>query len=321
MPSLRLARSFAEVDDALNQHLSRIISDGPEELLTRTENAQPALMAVSLAVVRVLEKQSGRSLDQLGAFVAGHSLGEYSALAAVRALSLGDTARLLRARGAAMQRAVPPGEGAMAAIFPVEATVAAEIAAEASTPTNFCDLANDNGGGQMVLSGHTAAVERAIAAATARGIKRAVKLPVSAPFHCRMMEPAAAEMADRLADAAFVAPRLPVITNVTATPVSDPAEIKRLLVAQITGMVRWRESVESFPSLQINQAVELGAGKVLAGLVQADGGGGCHPVPRLARGYRGLRNQSLTHPSVTHPVTHPSLSPQILTPRSDPCFH
>ncbi|MCX8500720.1 MAG: ACP S-malonyltransferase, partial [Alphaproteobacteria bacterium] len=159
-------------------------------------------------------------------------------------------------------------EGAMAAIFPVEAAVAAEIVREASTAANFCDLANDNGGGQMVVSGHTAAVERAMAAATARGIKRAVKLPVSAPFHCRLMEPAAAEMADRLADAAFVAPRLLVLTNVTATPVSDPAEIRRLLVAQITGMVRWRETVLSFPSLQVTQAVELGAGKVLAGLVK-----------------------------------------------------
>ncbi|MDI9408814.1 MAG: ACP S-malonyltransferase [Candidatus Pacebacteria bacterium] len=259
---------FAEVDDALNHHLSKIIFTGPEDQLTQTENAQPALMAVSLAVVKVLEKQSGRSLDQMADFVAGHSLGEYSGLAAVRALSISDTARLLRARGLAMQRAVPAGEGAMAAIFPVETAVAAQLVAEASTEKNYCDLANDNGGGQMVVSGHVAAVERAMAAATARGIKRAVRLPVSAPFHCRLMAAAAAEMADRLADAAFVAPRLPVLANVTAAAVSDPSEIKRLLVTQITGMVRWRETVESFGSLGITQAVELGAGKVLAGLVK-----------------------------------------------------
>ena len=259
---------FAEVDDALNEHLSKTIFEGPEDALTRTENAQPALMAVSLAVVKVLEKQSGKSLNQLASYVAGHSLGEYSALAAVRALSIKDTAQLLRARGLAMQRAVPAGIGAMAAIFPVETTVAAELVAEASTKENFCDLANDNGGGQMVVSGHLEAVERAMAAATARGIKRAVRLPVSAPFHCRLMAPAAADMADRLADAGFAAPSLPVLANVTAAAVSDPAEIKKLLVAQITGMVRWRETVESFPSLGIGQAVELGAGKVLAGLVK-----------------------------------------------------
>lgn len=258
---------FGEVDDALSQSLSRLIWQGPEDELTLTENAQPALMAVSVAVARVLAKQSGRKLAALGTYVAGHSLGEYSALAASGALPLADTARLLKTRGLAMQRAVKVGVGAMAAIFPCEFDGAVAIAAEAAEG-EICEIANDNGGGQIVLSGHADAIDRAIVLAGARGIKRAVKLPVSAPFHCRLMAPAADAMAEALAMTPIAAPSIPLIANVTAKPVTDPQAIPGLLVQQVTGMVRWRETVEALAQFGVTEIVELGAGKVLAGLAK-----------------------------------------------------
>jgi [acyl-carrier-protein] S-malonyltransferase len=258
---------FEEVDDALDQRLSRLVWDGADSDLALTENAQPALMTVSVAVVRVIEAESGRAIETFGNFVAGHSLGEYSALAAVRSLTLGDAARLLRLRGQAMQRAVPVGEGAMAALLGVELDVAREIAA-AAAETDVCAVANDNGAGQVVLSGHIEAIDRAIALAAARGIKRAIKLPVSAPFHCSLMGPAQDVMADALGDVTIAIPALPLIANVAAEPVNDPARIRDLLIEQVTGMVRWRESMERLGAMGVDRFVEVGAGKVLTGLAK-----------------------------------------------------
>jgi len=259
---------FEEVDAALSQSLSRVIFEGPEAELTLTANAQPALMAVSLAVVRALEAELGVSMSK-AAFVAGHSLGEYSALCAAGALSLSDAARLLRLRGSAMQAAVPVGAGAMAALLGVELDAAREIAAAAADATGaVCEVANDNGGGQVVLSGARAGVEKAMEIAKERGVKRAVLLPVSAPFHCALMQPAAEAMKDALADAAIARPRAPVVANVTAAPASEPEEIRRLLVEQVTGAVRWRESVAFMAGAGVTKFVECGAGKVLAGLLK-----------------------------------------------------
>ncbi len=258
---------FAEVDEALKQSLSRLMFDGPEAELTLTENAQPALMAVSLAVVRVLEKEGGLELSKAAGFVAGHSLGEYSALAAAGAFSLADTARLLKIRGRAMQKAVPVGVGAMAALLGLDFDAARAIAAEAAEG-EVCAAANDNGGGQVVVSGHKAAVERAVALAATRGAKRSVILPVSAPFHCALMKPAAEAMAEALAEFAPKAPALPLVANVTAAQTVDPEEIRGLLVEQVTGTVRWRESVLYMKEQGVDTLVELGTGKVLSGLAK-----------------------------------------------------
>ena len=259
--------TFQEVDEALRQNLSRIMFEGPESDLTLTENAQPALMAVSLAVMRVLERDGKVDLKRHVAFVAGHSLGEYSALAAARSFTLADAARLLKRRGLAMQRAVPVGVGAMAALIGAELDVAQAVAAEASQG-EVCSVANDNGGGQVVVSGNKSAVERAIAAAAARGIKRSIMLPVSAPFHCALMAPAAREMAEALEQVKVAQPYVPLIANVTAAAVTAPEQIKRLLVEQVTGMVRWRESVLAMKAQNVDQLVELGAGRVLSGLAK-----------------------------------------------------
>jgi [acyl-carrier-protein] S-malonyltransferase len=258
---------FEEVDDALAQHLSRIMFEGPEADLTLTENAQPALMAVSLAVMRTLEVEVDRSLESLVGFVAGHSLGEYSALAAARSLSLADTARLLKRRGQAMQQAVAVGAGAMAALLGAELSTVRAIAKDVAEG-EVCDVANDNGAGQVVISGDSAAVERAVALAPARGVRRAIALAVSAPFHSALMEPAAAAMADALAEVAIATPAVPLIANVSAEPVSDPDTIRRQLIEQVTAMVRWRESVERLVDLGVDGFVEVGAGKVLSGLVR-----------------------------------------------------
>ena len=258
---------FEEIDDALSQRLSRLMFEGPESELTLTENAQPALMAVSFAVVRTLTRETGRSLDTMVRFVAGHSLGEYTALAAAGALSLGDTARLLKRRGQAMQQAVPVGEGAMAALLGVELADARMLAADAAAG-EVCDVANDNGASQVVISGASAAIERALALAAERGIKRAIKLSVSAPFHSALMRPAADVMQEALAKVELAVPVVPLIANVTAEPVSDPDAIRDQLVQQVTGMVRWRESVERMAALGVDGFVELGAGKVLSGLVR-----------------------------------------------------
>ena len=258
---------FEEVDDALNQRLSRLMFEGPEADLTLTENAQPALMAVSLAVVRTLERDGGRSLESLVRFVAGHSLGEYSALAAAGALSLGDAARLLKRRGQAMQQAVAVGEGAMAALLGAELDVARALVKDAAEG-EVCDVANDNGAGQVVISGAAAAIERALQLAAARGVKRAIKLAVSAPFHSALMRPAADVMADALAAVEIAVPAVPLIANVTAEPVNDPAAIRTQLVSQVTGLVRWRESIERLTTLGVDGFAELGAGKVLSGLVR-----------------------------------------------------
>ena len=259
---------FEEVDDALSQKLSQLMWDGPEADLTLTENAQPALMATSLAVARVIEAETGKRLADLGVAVAGHSLGEYSALAAVGALTVSDTARLLKRRGQAMQKAVPLGTGAMAALLGVEISVAQEIA-EAAAQGEVCDIANDNGGGQVVLSGTAGAIARAVAFAPTKGVKRALTLPVSAPFHCRLMQPAADTMADALAEVAMVPPSLPVVINVTARPEQDTDKLRRSLVEQVTGRVRWSESISHMANVMgISQFVELGSGKVLTGLVK-----------------------------------------------------
>jgi [acyl-carrier-protein] S-malonyltransferase len=258
---------FDEVDDALAQPLSALMFEGPLDELTLTANAQPALMATSLAALRVLEAEAGLDVARDVAFLAGHSLGEYSALAAAGALSIADTARLLRIRGDAMQAAVPVGEGAMAALIGIEVEGAREIAAEAAEG-QVCDVANDNGGGQVVVSGHKPAVERAVAIAQGRGVKRAVMLPVSAPFHCALMAPAAEAMRAALAEVAVSAPKAPVVANVTAAPVSDPHAIRAALVAQVTGTVRWRESVAFMADAGVTSLVEVGAGKVLSGLVK-----------------------------------------------------
>ena len=265
---------FDEVDETLGQRLSKVMFEGPAEALTLTENAQPALMAMSLAVTRVLAQEGGVHVAERAALVLGHSLGEYSALAAAGALSVAGTAKLLRLRGTAMQAAVAPGQGAMAALLGVEAVVAAEICAEAAVLKRegepdlrqVVQVANDNGGGQVVISGHKAAVERAVEIAKTRGVKRAMLLPVSAPFHCALMAPAADRMEEALADTLFAAPVVPLIANVTAAKVTAPSDIKRLLVAQVTGTVRWRESIVAAMDMGVDRFVELGAGRVLTGL-------------------------------------------------------
>ncbi|MCC6777858.1 MAG: ACP S-malonyltransferase [Hyphomicrobiales bacterium] len=270
------ARSvFEEVDAALGDRLTKVIWEGPSEALTLTENAQPALMAVSLAVLRVLEAEAGLDLSRDARFVAGHSLGEYSALAAAGALGLADTARLLRIRGRAMQKAVPVGSGAMAALLGMDFDQAVEVAAEAAQG-QVCQAANDNGGGQVVVSGDKDAVARAVEIAKGKGARRAMMLPVSAPFHCALMQPAAAAMAQALSEVTMSPPRVPVVSNVLAKPLTDPAEIIKALVAQVTGTVRWRESIAFMAGEGVTTFYELGAGKVLSGLVKriAEGASG-----------------------------------------------
>ena len=266
---------FEEVDAALNETLTKVIWEGPAETLTLTENAQPALMAVSLAVMRVLETEAGVDLARDAQFVAGHSLGEYSALAAAGALSVGDTARLLRTRGRAMQKAVPVGTGAMAALLGLDFEQAVTVAGEAARD-QICQAANDNGGGQVVVSGDKAAVERAVEIAKGRGARRAMMLPVSAPFHCALMQPAADVMAAALAAVTVKSPAVPVVANVLAKPVRDPADIVAALVAQVTGTVRWRDSIVFMANAGVTQFYEVGAGKVLSGLVKriAEGASG-----------------------------------------------
>ncbi len=260
-------RVFEEVDAALGEKLSQTMWNGPPETLTLTENAQPALMAVSLAAVRVLESEAGVDLGRDAAFVAGHSLGEYSALAAARSLTVADAARLLRIRGRAMQKAVPVGAGAMAALIGVELDAAKSIAAEAAS-AGVCAAANDNGGGQVVLSGTKAAVERAVEIAKARGVKRAMLLPVSAPFHCALMQPAADAMAQALAEVSVKPPSAPLVANVLAEPITDPDAVVRSLVTQVTSTVRWRESVLYMVKAGVTVFYEVGAGKVLTGLIK-----------------------------------------------------
>jgi [acyl-carrier-protein] S-malonyltransferase len=255
---------FDEVDAALGQKLSQIMWDGPAETLTLTENAQPALMAVSMAVMRVLEAR-GLKLGGTIKYVAGHSLGEYSALAAAGAFSLSDAARLLKLRGQAMQKAVPVGVGAMAALLGVGIDAARKIAAEAAQG-DVCDVANDNDPTQVVLSGHKSAIDRVAEVGKAHGLRRALPLPVSAPFHSALMQPAADAMRTALAAIALQAPRVPVIANVLAKPISDPAEIKRRLVEQVCATVRWRECVEAMAALGVTHLYEIGSGKVLSGL-------------------------------------------------------
>jgi [acyl-carrier-protein] S-malonyltransferase len=263
---------FAEVDAALSEKLSAIIFEGPADTLTLTQNAQPALMAVSLAVMRVLEAEAGLNLKRDVQLVAGHSLGEYSALAAAGAFSIADTARLLRTRGQAMQKAVPVGVGAMAALLGLDFEAASAIADEAAQG-QVCQAANDNGAGQVVVSGDKAAVERAVEIAKEKGAKRAMLLPVSAPFHCALMQPAADAMAEALSKISVKAPVVPVVSNVLAKPIQDPVEIVRALVAQVTGTVRWRDSVAFMANAGVTTFYEVGAGKVLSGLVKriADG--------------------------------------------------
>lgn len=258
---------FDEVDEALSQRLSGLMWDGPLEELTLTANAQPALMAVSLAAIRVLEAEAGLDLRRHAAFVAGHSLGEYSALAAAGSLSVPDAARLLRVRGDAMQTAVPPGQGAMAALLGLDYEAALAIAREAAAG-EVCDAANDNGPGQVVLSGTKSAVERAIAIAQSRGARRSILLPVSAPFHCALMAPAAEVMREALQRADLKAPVVPVVANVEAGPITAPGAIKDALVRQVTGTVRWRESVAMMAEAGVTAFIEVGAGKVLTGLVK-----------------------------------------------------
>ncbi len=258
---------FQQVDDALGQNLSAIMFEGPDETLRLTENAQPALMAVSLAVIRVLEAKGVRIADH-AAYVAGHSLGEYSALCAAGTFSIADTARLLKTRGQAMQKAVPVGQGAMAALLGLELAVARDIAAEAAQG-QICSIANDNSPGQVVVSGHLAAIERAMELAKARGAKRALLLPVSAPFHCALMQPAADAMALALAEVTMHAPVVPLVANVLAAPISDAAEIRRRLVEQVTGEVLWSDSVAWLAGAGgITNITELGSGKVLTGLAK-----------------------------------------------------
>lgn len=256
---------FDEVDAALGEKLSALIWEGEQDVLTLTQNAQPALMATSMAAMRALEAEG---VDvTAAAFVAGHSLGEYSALAAAGALSVGDAARLLRTRGLAMQEAVPVGVGAMAALLGLDFDAARAVAEEAAQG-EICQAANDNDPGQVVVSGHKAAVERAVEIAKTRGAKRAVMLPVSAPFHCEMMAPAAEKMAEALAGVEIAAPRVPVVANVLAEAVDDPARIRELLVQQVTGAVRWRESVQWMDGQGVTEIWEIGAGKALSGMVR-----------------------------------------------------
>lgn len=256
---------FEEIDEALKQNLSRLMFEGPDDELVLTENAQPAIMAVSLAVMRVLSEEGGIDLSQTAAFVAGHSLGEYSALAAVGCLSVTDTAALLKTRGRAMQEAVPLGEGAMAALMGLDLETVRAVAEEAAG-ADVCTTANDNAPGQVVVSGTAAAIDRAIEIAKAKGAKRAIILPVSAPFHCTLMAPAADVMADALAGVSMTPLPVPLVANITAQPVTDPGEIRPLLVEQVTGMVRWRECVLTMKELGVDTMVEIGAGKVLSGL-------------------------------------------------------
>ena len=260
-------RTFEEIDEALSDKLSRIMWEGPAETLTLTQNAQPALLAVSIATLRALETEVGIDLARDTAFVAGHSLGEYSALAAAGVFKFADAARLVRLRGRAMQDAVPVGVGAMAALLGLEFDAAAKIASDAAQG-QICEAANDNGGGQVVISGDKAAVERAVEIARSRGAKRAMMLPVSAPFHCKLMQPAAAVMAKALADVAVKPPVVPVIANVLAAPVTEPTQILRRLVEQITDTVRWRESVAFMAAHGTTAFYELGSGKVLTGLIK-----------------------------------------------------
>lgn len=267
---------FGEVDEVLRQKLSKIMFEGPADALQLTENTQPALMAMSLAVLRVLEHEGGFRLADRAVLVAGHSLGEYSALCAAGCLTVAETARLLRLRGTAMQAAVPDGEGAMAALLGVELEAAQAICEEAAlltledgrTERQVVEPANDNGGGQVVISGHRAAVERAIKAAKARGVRRAMLLPVSAPFHCALMAPAADAMRDALGEAGLHEPSVPVVANVTAERATDPAAIRDLLVRQVTSTVRWRETVLACNAMGVDSFMELGAGKVLTGLAR-----------------------------------------------------
>jgi [acyl-carrier-protein] S-malonyltransferase len=258
---------FDEVDAALGEKLTAIMWEGPADTLTLTENAQPALMAVSLAAMRVLEAEAGVNLARDAKFVAGHSLGEYSALAAAGALTITDTARLLRIRGRAMQQAVPVGTGAMAALLGLSLEDAAATAAEAAQG-QVCDVANDNGGGQVVVSGNTAAVERAVEIAKGKGAKRAMMLKVSAPFHCALMQPAAEAMAQALGRTNVKAPVVPVVANVPAAPISDAQEIVRRLVQQVTGTVRWRECAAHMAGQGVTTFYEIGSGKVLTGLLK-----------------------------------------------------
>lgn len=258
---------FEEVNESLGQNLSKIIFDGPESDLNLTENTQPALMAVSMAVISVLKKQGGIDISKTCAFMAGHSLGEYAALTAAGTLKLSDTARLLKLRGQSMQKAVPVGVGAMAAILGLELDDVQAIAKEAASK-DVCQCANDNSPGQVVVSGHKEAIERAVALATEKGAKRAIILPVSAPFHCALMQPAATIMAEALAATDMVPPLSPVVSNVTAQAENDTDRIRDLLVAQITDMVRWRESVLWMKDQGVTDMIEIGAGKVLSGLIR-----------------------------------------------------
>ncbi len=257
---------FREVDDALGEELSALIWDGDQDTLTLTQNAQPALMATSIAALRAMEAEDV-GLDR-ARFVAGHSLGEYSALCAAGAITLADTARLLRTRGQAMQNAVPVGVGAMAALLGLDYDAATEVAAEAASEAEVCQAANDNDPGQVVISGHKDAVERAVDLAKSRGAKRAVILPVSAPFHCALMQPAADVMAEALASVEIRAPKVPVVANVRAEAVSDPDTIRALLVEQVTAPVRWRESIEWMLGQGVTDFMEVGAGKALIGMVR-----------------------------------------------------
>jgi len=258
---------FDEVDSALGEKLTAIIWDGPAETLQLTENAQPALMAVSIATLRVLETEAGFSVGRDAAFVAGHSLGEYSALAAAGSLSVSDTARLLRTRGLAMQKAVPVGAGAMAALLGLDYEAAMAVAGEAAQG-QVCQAANDNGGGQVVVSGHKEAVERTIEVAKTKGAKRGMLLPVSAPFHCPLMQPAADAMKAALETVPLLTPRVPLVANVLASEITEPGAIKQRLVEQVTGLVRWRESVQYMKSQGVEMLVECGSGKVLSGLAK-----------------------------------------------------
>lgn len=254
---------FEEVDDAISQPLFRLMKEGPESDLVLTENAQPALMAVSMAVMRVMEREGGFDLAASARFVAGHSLGEYSALAAAGSIGISDTARLLKLRGQAMQRAVPVGQGAMAALLGLSLEDAAAVA-EAAAQGEVCRAANDNAEGQVVVSGSSAAIDRAVEIAKEKGAKKAMRLQVSAPFHCPLMQPAADEMAEALGNVAISAPKVPLIANVTASAVDDPERIRALLVQQVTSMVRWRESVLYMRDNGIEELAEIGSGKVLA---------------------------------------------------------
>jgi [acyl-carrier-protein] S-malonyltransferase len=263
---------FREVDDALSQNLSRLMWEGPEADLVLTENAQPAIMAASIAVLRVMQREAGLELATHGKLVAGHSLGEYTALCAAGAFSLADAARLLKIRGQAMQAAVPVGEGAMFALIGADAELAEEVAKEAVADAveahPVCVLANDNAPGQVVISGLKATVARAGELAKAKGVKRALPLAVSAPFHCPLMQPAADKMAEALAAVTIRPPVVPVVANVTALPTGEPEAIRRQLVEQVTGRVRWRESVASFRGLGVDTTVEFGGNKVLTGMVK-----------------------------------------------------